>query len=208
MEVKTIAVIGAGAMGRAIAYAVAFGGYQTILEDVSPTMLDQAIAWIEGNFAAAVNRGEIETRARVAALQSLSTASSVEDAIRQADLIIETVPEEMEMKIELFTIFDKFAKPDAIFASSTASLSITEMAEVTFRAERCIGMRLFDSVPETPVLELVKGSETSEETLAICSEAGRRMGRRIIVVHESGRSVDGYPEQRIASTRHSFSGGK
>jgi 3-hydroxybutyryl-CoA dehydrogenase len=206
MEVKTIAVIGAGMVGRRIAYAAALGGYKTIVEDVSPTMLDQAVAWIEEDLAAALTRGGIGTSERDAALQTLSTANTVEEALRQADLIIETAAEEMETKIELFTIFDKFAKPDAIFASSSASLSITEMAEVTFRAERCIGMRFLDNDPEIGVLELVKGGETSEETIAICSEAGRRMGRRVMVVDESGDSVGGSLEQRIASASDSWAG--
>jgi 3-hydroxybutyryl-CoA dehydrogenase len=207
MEVKTIAVIGARAMGRAIAYAAAFGGYQTILEDVSPTTLDQAIAWIEEKFAAAVTRGEIETRARDAALQNLSTASTVEDALRQAELIVETAADEMEVKIELFTIFDKFAKPDAIFASSSPSLSIREMAEVTFRAERCIGMHFFDGVSGTPMLELVKHL-TSDETVDICSEAGRRMGRKVCVINESGRSGEGCAERESPATGTSLAARK
>jgi 3-hydroxybutyryl-CoA dehydrogenase len=201
MDVKTIAVIGAGGMGRGIAYAAAFGGYKTILEDVSPNRLDQAIAWIKQTFQEGVTRGEIEARVRDAAFSNLSTAGTVEDAVREADLIIETLPEEMEMKIELFILFDKFAKPNAVFASNTASLSITELATVTFRAERCIGMRFFDPVRETKVLQLVKGLEASEETMATCAEVGRRMGKEVVVVHESGRTVGDCPELRSASAQ-------
>jgi len=186
MDVKSVAVIGAGTMGRGIAYAAALGGYRTILEDVSRTRLEQAILWIWQTLEQTVTQGKIAAILRDAAWQNLSTANTVEDALREADLIIETLPEEMEMKIELFTIFDKFAKPNAIFASSSASLSITEMAEVTFCAERCIGMRFIDAVRETSLLELVKGQETSEETIAVCAEAGRRMGKEVVVVQEPG----------------------
>jgi len=109
----------------------------------------------------------------------------VQDAIRDADLIIEAVPEEMEMKLELFTIFDKFAKPNAIFASNTSSLSITDMSDVTVCRDRCIGMHFFNPVPKMKLLELVKTPFTSEETLATCREVGRRMGKEVVVVKDS-----------------------
>jgi|SRR5271155_5777242 len=185
MDVNSVAVIGAGTMGRGIAYAAALGGYKTILEDVSHTRLEQAILSIQQTLDQAVSQGKIAAIVRDAALQNLSMDNTVEDALREADLIIETLPEEMEMKLELFTIFDKFAKPHAIFASSSTSLSITEMAEITFCAERCIGMRFVDPVRETSVLELVKGRETSQETIAICAEAGRRMRKKVVVRPES-----------------------
>jgi 3-hydroxybutyryl-CoA dehydrogenase len=184
MNVETIAVIGAGAMGRRMAYAAALGGYRTILEDSSPNVLRQAIAWIEQTSDQAVTEGKIEARVRDAAQGNLSTARAVEEAIRDADLIIETLPEEMELKIELFTIFDKFAKPNAIFASLSSALSITEIARVTFCAERCVGMRFCDPVSEDSALELVKGLETSDETIAICAEAGSHMGKAVVVVDE------------------------
>jgi 3-hydroxyacyl-CoA dehydrogenase len=121
---------------------------------------------------------------RDAALANLTTAASAEDASREADLIIEAVADEMEMKIELFTIFDKFAKPGAIFASTTTSLSISEMAAVTFCPERCIGMRFFGDAPNANRLELVKAGETSEETIAACREVVRRMGKQVLVTRE------------------------
>jgi 3-hydroxybutyryl-CoA dehydrogenase len=92
---------------------------------------------------------------------------------------METVSDEMETKIELFTVFDKFAKPGAIFASTTTSLPITDLAAVTFRPERCIGMRFSTGTQATGRLELVKGCETSEETVAACREVGRRMGLEV-----------------------------
>src|SRR5229473_3488372 len=99
MEVKTIAVIGAGTMGRGIAYAAAFGGYNTVLEDVSRHVLEQGVAWIRQSFEEGVARGKVEGGVRDRALSLISTAGNVEDAIRDADLIIEAVPEELEMKL-------------------------------------------------------------------------------------------------------------
>ena len=185
MEVKTVAVIGAGTMGRGIAYAAAAGGYRTILEDVSASMLEQGLAYIRQSLDDGVARGKLTPPQKEQALAQLGSARSVEDACREADLVIEAVPEEMELKLEIFTLLDKFAKPGAIFASNTSSLSITEMAAITFRPEKCIGMHFFNPVPKMKLLELVRGLETSEETIADCREAGRRMGKEVVVVREA-----------------------
>jgi len=185
MEIKTIGVIGAGTMGRGIAYAAAFGGYRTVLEDVSPEMLEQGSAYISQALEEGVARGKVTAEQKAKALASLTTSRSVEDLCREADLLIEAVPEEMEVKLEIFTIFDKFAKPNAIMASNTSSLSITEMASITFRAENCIGMHFFNPVPKMKLLEIVRALETSEATLQACVEVGRRMGKEVVVIRES-----------------------
>jgi 3-hydroxybutyryl-CoA dehydrogenase len=185
MEIKTIGVIGAGTMGRGIACAAAFGGYRTVLEDVSPEMLEQGSAYISQALEEGVARGKVTPEEKIKALANLTTSRSVEDLCREADLLIEAVPEEMEVKLEIFTIFDKFAKPDAIMASNTSSLSITEMASITFRAENCIGMHFFNPVPKMKLLEIVRALETSEATLQACVEVGRRMGKEVVVIRES-----------------------
>jgi 3-hydroxybutyryl-CoA dehydrogenase len=99
--------------------------------------------------------------------------------------VIEAVPEEMELKLEIFTILDKFARPGAILASNTSSLSITEMAAITFRAQHCVGMHFFNPVPKMKLLEIVRALETSDETIAACVAAGGRMGKEVVVVRES-----------------------
>src|ERR1700680_2091273 len=166
MEIKTIAVIGAGTMGRGIAYAAALGGYRTVLEDVSAVVLDQGLAYIRQAFEDGGARGKVTPEKKEQALRHLVKSASVEDACREAELVIEAVPEDMELKIELFTILDKFAKPGAIFASNTSSLSVTEMAAVTFRPEVCVGMHFFNPVPKMKLLEVVRALETSEAPLA------------------------------------------
>ena len=185
MEIRTVGVIGAGTMGRGIAYAAALGGYHTVLEDVSPQMREQGVAYISETLEGGVSRGQVTPEQKEKALVNLSTARSVEDVCREADLLIEAVPEEMEVKLEIFTIFDKFAKPGAILASNASTLSITEMASITFRAEDCIGMHFFDPVPKTKLLEIVRALETSEATLQTCVEVGRRMGKEVVVIRES-----------------------
>jgi 3-hydroxybutyryl-CoA dehydrogenase len=185
MEVKTIAVIGAGTMGRGIAYAAAFGGYRTILEDVSQSMLDQGLAYIRTSLDEGVTRGKVTAEQRDRAVAQLGSAHSVEEACREADIVIEAVPEEMEIKLEIFTLLDKFAKPGAIFASNTSSLSITEMAAITFRPEKCVGLHFFNPVPKMKLLEVVRGLETSDDTIATCRETGARMGKEVVVVREA-----------------------
>ena len=185
MNVKTIAVIGAGTMGRGIAYAAAFGGYNTVLEDILRSMLEQAVGWIRQSFDEGVARGKVEVSVRDKALSLISTASNVEDAIRDADLIIEAVPEELEMKLELFTIFDKFAKTGAIFASNTSSLSITDFTDVTVSRDRCIGMHFFNPVPKMKLIELVRTPHTSDETVSACREVAGRMGKEVVIVNEA-----------------------
>jgi 3-hydroxybutyryl-CoA dehydrogenase len=184
-EITTIAIIGAGTMGRGIAYAAAFGGYTTVLEDISAKMLEESMRWIMKSFDEGVARGKVDAKIRDRALSLIATANSVQDAIRDADLIIEAVPEEMEMKMELFTIFDKFAKPGAIFSSNTSSLSISDMSDLTVSRERCIGMHFFNPVPKMKLIELVKTPLTSQNTVDVCTEVGRRMGKEVVLVQES-----------------------
>ncbi len=202
MEVKAIAVIGADTVGRGIASIAVRSGYDTVLEDVSDERLAKAAAWIERRHRSLVADGAPEARGHDRAAR-LSLAHAVEDAIRDADLIIETLPDEMEMQIELFTILDKFAKPNAIFAS-TGFLSITELAEITFCADRCIGMRFLESAEGRKVAELiklVKGSETSDETIARCAEVARRMGREVVVLGETTANRPEESERKFANAQ-------
>ena len=185
MGVRTIGVIGAGTMGRGIAYAAALGGYRTILEDVMPETLAKGMAWIKQSLDEGVSRGKVEAPARDAALALIETSSSVEHVCREADFLIEAVPEEMELKLELFTLFDKFAKPKAVLASNTSSLSVAEMAEMTYRPELCVGMHFFNPVPKMRLIEIVKAPKTSDETIEICREVGAKMGKEVVIVNES-----------------------
>ena len=184
-EVKTIAVIGAGIMGRGIAHTAALGGYRTILEDLLPTALRRAETEIRANLDKAVELGKVAAPEADAAFQRLEYAGSVEEAAREADLVIEAVPEEMESKIEIFTLLDKICRPSTILASNTSSLSITEIASVTYRAKKCLGMHFFNPVHEMKLLEVVRALETDEDTLATAIEVGKRMGKEVVVIKES-----------------------
>src|ERR1035437_8673910 len=176
-EVRTIAVIGAGIMGRGIAHAAALGGYRTILEDILPTALRKAETEIRANLDKAVEIGKVTRDAADEAFDRLEYASSVEQAARQADLVIEAVPEEMESKIEIFTLLDKVSRPGTILASNTPS--------VTYRAPKCVGMHFFNPVHKMKLLEVVRALETDDETLAAAVDVGKRMGKEVVVIKES-----------------------
>src|SRR3954453_7686355 len=132
VEVKTIAVIGAGIMGRGIAHVAALGGYRTVLEDLIPGALRKAEGEIRVNLDKAVELKKVSPGDADAAFNRLEYAGSVEEAAREADLVIEAVPEEMESKIEIFTMLDKICRPGTILASNTSSLSVTEISSVTY----------------------------------------------------------------------------
>jgi len=183
--VQTIAVIGAGIMGRGIAHAAALGGYRTILEDLLPNALRRAGTEIRANLDKAVELNKVTAADADAAFHRLEYAGSVEEAAREADLVIEAVPEEMESKIEIFTLLDKICRPTTILASNTSSLSVTEIASVTYRAKKCLGMHFFNPVHKMKLLEIVRALETDEDTLATAVEVGKRMGKEVVVIKES-----------------------
>ncbi len=184
-QVQTIAVIGAGIMGRGIAHAAALGGYRIILEDLLPGALRKAETEIRANLDKAVELGKVASHDADAAFRRLEYASSVEEAAREADLVIEAVPEEMESKIEIFTLLDKICRPTTMLASNTSSLSVTEIASVTYRAKKCVGMHFFNPVHKMKLLEVVRALETDDESLATAVEVGTRMGKEVVVIKES-----------------------
>lgn len=184
MTIETIAVIGAGELGREIAVFALRGGYRVILEDVSETVLEKAIATIREKFAESVSEARSDAASCEQVLLRLKTARRVEDAVREADFLIETVADELEMKLELFTIFDKFARPGAILASTTQMLAIDDLADMTVCAERCVGMRLARGAENVRRVELVRSRATSGETMEECREFARRMGLRVIELRD------------------------
>jgi len=184
-EIQSIAVIGAGIMGRGIAYAAALGGYRTVLEDLLPAALRKAEGEIRTTLEKAVEREKVLPDQAKAALGRIEFAGSVEEAARKADLVIEAVPEEMESKIEIFTLLDKICPPSTMLASNTSSLSVTEIASVTYRAKKCLGMHFFNPVHKMKLLEIVRALETDDETVAAAVEVGRRMSKETVVIKES-----------------------
>jgi len=192
-EVQTIAVIGAGRVGRGIAQVAARGGYRTILEDLLPNALRRAESDIRSQLDLAMESGEVSADAASAALSRLEFAGSVEEAARQADLVIEAVPEELESKIEIFTLLDKICRPGTILASHISTLSITEISRVTYRARNWVGMHFAEPVESESGLEIIRSQETDEVTVAVAVEVGRRMGKETLVLQDPWARSEGLP---------------
>jgi 3-hydroxybutyryl-CoA dehydrogenase len=161
MKVEAITVVGAAAQGRTIAKLAARAGFRTILEDIT------------GQMPMAELKGE-----------PIKLCTSIEDSVRDADMVIEAVPEDMETKLEIFTVLDKSARPDAILVSTTSVLSLTELASITLRAERMVGMHFYDDL-----IEVVRGLDTGSEALEAAEAVARRMWINVIVIRESPGSV-------------------
>jgi len=185
VTIHTIAVLGAGIMGRGIAYASALGGYRTILQDTSQAALDQGIDAITALLEKGAATGKVAQDAAVGARQRIAGARSLEEAAREADLVIEAVPERIEVKVEIFATLDRAAKPATILASNTSSLSITEMAAATKRPQKVVGMHFFNPVHRMKLLEVVRALETSDDTIATALMVGEKMGKEGVVVRES-----------------------
>ena len=199
MEVKTITVVGAGAMGRGIALAAAAAGYSTVLEDISGQMLDAALAEIRAYLDEGVGGGQMTGADGEATLARIRPETVLHNCVRGADLVIEAVPEDMETKIEVFTQLDQAAPPHTIFASTSSSLSVTELASVTYRSGQFLGMHFLPPAHKTRLLELVRALETSEQTLEAVEAAGRRMGRETVRVRESPGLITSRMEALIAN---------
>lgn len=184
---STIAVIGAGAQGRDIAYLAAIAGYRTILEDILPNALRWAEDQFRLNLDHAIAAKEISSEEAQMALRRLEYAGSIEDAAREADFVIECVPDELESKLEIFTLLDKVCRPDTILACTSLTLSVDEVSSVTYRTPRCVGMRFFNTGSDRVggLLEIVRAPETSDETLAFAVEVAQRMKKEIFIVQES-----------------------
>jgi len=184
-EIKTIAVIGAGIMGRGIAHVAALGGYRTILEDILPAALRRAENEIRGNLDKAVELGKVKKEDALSAMECLEFATSLEDAAREADLVIEAVPEEFDSKEEIFRLLDRICRPNTVLASNTSSLSVTEIAAVTERPEKVVGMHFFNPVHKMKLIEIIKAAKTDDESLRAAITVGRRMGKETVMINEA-----------------------
>lgn len=193
MTIETIAVLGGGTMGRGIAHVAALAGYSTRLFDTAERALRDAETAIHQNLDKGVSLGKVESAAAQGAKQRLTLASELGAAVGGADLIIEAVPESMLLKIETFREVSRHATMHATFATNTSALSVTEMAGSTDRPARFAGMHFFNPVHVMKLLELVRGLETSAETVAALRHVGERMGKEVVVVAD----VPGFATSRI-----------
>jgi len=162
-DIKRVGVLGCGLMGSGIAQVAATVGYDTIVRDVSKEFLDRGRAGIEKSLAKLVEKGKLEASGRDATLKRLTFTTTVAD-LKQSDIVIEAITEDLALKNALFKELDALCGPGTIFASNTSSLTIAEMAGATRRADRFVGLHFFNPVPLMPLVEVVRTVTTSEET--------------------------------------------
>jgi 3-hydroxybutyryl-CoA dehydrogenase len=185
MNVQTIAVIGAGIMGSGIAHVAAAAGYKTLLHDVSADVLSKGLTTIQKNMAKSVELGKMAEADMVAALARIECDEKLDAVGKPADLVIEAISENMEWKIKLFAHLDKVCRPETILASNTSALSLTEMAAVTHRPRQFIGMHFFNPVHKMKLVEIIRGLETDEATIAAVRAVAERLGKETVVIQES-----------------------
>ena len=183
--ITRISVLGAGTMGHGIAYAALTGGFETCLFDVSGEALEKARAQIGGIARKAVELGKLSAADAEAALERLRSSNDLATAVRDADMVIEAVPEKIELKLELLAKLETLAPPAAVIASNTSALSITEMAAVLSRPGRVAGMHFFNPVHKMRLVEIVRALESAPETLQVIEDVARQMGKETVLVRES-----------------------
>ena len=183
--VKTIAVLGAGTMGHGIAHAAMAAGYDTRLYDVSRAQLDIAEAIITSIVRKGIDLGKVPAADGEGILRRLRLTPSVENAVRGVDVVIEAAPEKVDLKIALLSEVETYVPAEAVIASNTSALSITELAAVLKDPGRVGGMHFFNPVHKMKLVEIVRALETSEETISVMQEVAGQMGKETVVIKES-----------------------
>ena len=183
-EIRTIGVIGLGAMGGGIAQLALEAGYDTVGREVTGELADAAAGRIGHFLTRKVEKGQLEQADRDAAVARLTTTTELE-ALAGCDLVIEAIVEALEPKRELFAELDRICRPDAILATNTSALSVTEIAAATSRPERVVGMHFFNPAPLMPLVEIVQAELTAPETVEAAAAVGTRLGKEVVRCHDT-----------------------
>jgi 3-hydroxybutyryl-CoA dehydrogenase len=182
--IKTVAVLGAGTMGNGIAHVFARSGYKVILRDVEQRFLDRGMETIGKNLDREVKKGKLAEVDKGGVLARI-TATTSADALREADLAVEAVPEQLDLKVKLLKEVDAALTPGAILASNTSSISITELAAKTSRPEKFIGMHFMNPVPVMQLVEVIRGLATSDETFATITALCEKLDKKPVAVNDA-----------------------
>ena len=185
MDVKTVAVLGAGTMGHGIAHAAMTAGYDTVMYDVSDAAVDKGRKAIDAVITKSVELGKATEDQAAAIRARLRTSTSVADAVKDADIVIEAAPEKIALKLTLFKEVEAAAPAHTVLASNTSALSITEMAAALNQPGRLGGMHFFNPVHRMKLIEVVKALDTTPETIAVMQDVSKRMGKETVLVKES-----------------------
>lgn len=181
---KSISVVGSGTMGNGIAHIFAQHGYEVSLIDIKSEFLEKALTIISKNMDRQVAKGAISQEEKDASLSRISTFTSLEDGVKQADLVVEAATENMTLKLDIFRQLDQFSPPKAILASNTSSISITKIAAVTKRPNQVIGMHFMNPVPVMKLVEVIRGYATSDEVTKTVMNLSRNLSKDPVEVND------------------------
>ncbi len=185
MEIKKVCVLGAGIMGAGITQVLATAGYEVNMRDIEDRFVDKGLSTIKMNLDRAVSKGKMSADDAKAILGRIKGTTDMKEATDDVDLVIEAVIEVMDVKKQVFKELDELCKNDAILATNTSGLSITEIASVTKRPDKVIGMHFFNPVPVMKLVEIIRGFVTSDETYNIAKEVVEKIGKTPIEVSEA-----------------------
>ncbi len=184
-EVRRVCVVGAGVMGSGIAQVCAQAGFSVNMYDIKQEFVEKGLNNIKGNLKRSVEKGRISQEEADKILGRITTTIDLKEAVREVDFVIEAAPENMEIKKQVFKDLDGFSPKHAILASNTSSLSITEIASVTGRPDKVVGMHFFNPAPVMKLVEVVKGQLTSQETVNIVKDLAKRLGKTPVECKDS-----------------------
>jgi 3-hydroxybutyryl-CoA dehydrogenase len=185
MNIRRIAVLGAGTMGHGIAHAALTGGFDTVIYDVADAAVQKGRTAIERIVATGVELGKVSGSDASEIIGRLKTTTRLEEALDGADFVIEAAPEQIDVKLALFADIERLAPPAALIASNTSALSITEMAGSLKQPSRVAGMHFFNPVHKMKLIEIVRALESSAGTLEAVQDVAGRMGKETVLVRES-----------------------
>ncbi|HIP48505.1 MAG TPA: 3-hydroxybutyryl-CoA dehydrogenase [Lutibacter sp.] len=181
---KNIAVIGAGTMGNGIAHVFAQNGYQVNLIDISQDAIDRGVATITKNLMRLLGKERITEQDKEDTLQNISSYTSISEGVKNADLIVEAATENLNLKLKIFRELDQEAKDSCILATNTSSISITEIAAVTKRPDKVIGMHFMNPVPIMKLIEIIRGYSTSDEVTETIMDLSRKLKKSPVEVND------------------------
>ncbi len=192
MSIQTVGIIGAGTMGSGIAQACAVAGVRVVMVDIAEAAVAKGLASVDSSLERLLKKDKISQADKDAALARIRTSTQYED-LKSADLVIEAATESHALKIKIIQQLDALLAPEVILASNTSSISITQLAAVTQRADRFIGMHFFNPVPLMALVEIIRGLQTSDDTHATVQELAKRLGKSPITV----KNAPGFVVNRI-----------
>ncbi|MEC1523224.1 3-hydroxyacyl-CoA dehydrogenase family protein [Neobacillus niacini] len=193
MKIKTVGVVGAGTMGSGISNAIASCGYKVLLYDIGEKQLQRGLLQIEKFMDKGIQRGKISEKQKVDSLENIYITTNFED-LKEADFVIEAVVEDIKVKKNVFSRLDDLLHEEAIIATNTSSMSITEIAEATKRQDRVVGMHFFNPAQIMKLVEVVRGFKTSDETVEAVRDFSVQLNKEPIVVN---KDIPGFIVNRI-----------